>query len=489
MKKILAEELAGIGAVYRAAFDELLPASTKRLKPIGALSADPRYAIGDPPIIRSGEVFGWCAGEFQKPPRRTPPMPIGRAIASSDLTKFKAVHQGGRCFIMGNGPSLNQMDLSLLAGEIVFACNAIFLLFDKIAWRPTYYACVDSRVLPDRAGEIDAMLRAEPAMQGFFPALLLEHSGKKRRRATRMVLPPAPNRHYFNEAPNSTDNLPHSMFSYDADEVVIQPYTVAITMLQLAAYMGFSELILIGCDTNYAVSETVRRGGDGVELTSAKDDDPNHFDPRYFGRNRKWHDPQPDMMIRHYHYAKEALDAIGVKVYNATVGGRLEVFPRRQFEDFFPSYSESPMTPDQPRSPAPVSTDSPAQKNSLSSAANAIGELVGIAQRSRWTLFAAGAGAVGAVLLAGAFRDSPYAAYVVAIAGFLILLALLAIVAIRLRGFIVELSRQVLDIAGGASTPQADAVLNRLKMEDELVRLREEVERIKQHLAEEQGKG
>jgi hypothetical protein len=306
-----------------------------------------------------------------------------------------------------------------------------------------------------------------------------------------MVLPPAPNRHYFNEQPNSTDNLPHSMFSYDADAVVIQPYTVAITMLQLAAYMGFSELILIGCDTSYAVSDTVRRGGDGVELTSAKDDDPNHFDPRYFGRNRKWHDPQPDMMIRHYQFAKEALDAIGVKVYNATVGGKLEVFSRRRFEDFFPSRSVTPMTPDQPRSPAPAPPNGPARENSPSSAASplihAIGELMGIAQRSRWTLFAAGAGAVGAVLLAGAFRDSPYAAYVVAIAGFLIVLTLLAVVAIRLRGFIVELSRQVLDIAGGASTPQADAVLNRLKMEDELARLREEVERIKQILAGGQG--
>lgn len=496
MAAIHAEELEGVGADYSGVFDELLPASARQLKPVSVLSGDPRYAIGDPPIIRSGEVLGWCGGEFQNPPRRAAPMPIGRAIASSDLTKFKGIHQGERCFIMGNGPSLNQMELSKLAGEIVFACNAVFLLFDKIAWRPTYYACVDSRVLPDRATEIDAMLKADSALQGFFPTVLLEHSGKKRRRATRMVLPPAHNRHYFTEQPNSTDDLPHSMFSYDVDEVVIQPYTVAITMMQLAAYMGFTQLILIGCDTNYVVPETVKRGdhkhGGGIELTSAKDDDPNHFDPRYFGRNKKWHDPQPEMMIRHHQYAKDALDAIGVEVYNATVGGRLEVFPRRRFEEFFPLRSESPMTPDQPGSPAPESENRSTRKRSLSGAvspiAQSIAEFIAIAQRSRGTVFAAAAIVVGAVFVAVMLRGSPLAGYVVGIAGFLILLALLAIVTIKLRGFIVALSRQVLDIASGASMPQDDAVRDRLKMENELTRLREEVERIKQQLANEKGK-
>ncbi|NWG90948.1 MAG: hypothetical protein HXY21_00360 [Parvularculaceae bacterium] len=172
-------------------------------------------------------------------------------------------------------------------------------------------------------------------MTGFFPAVIQEHSGRKRRSPARFVIPAGPNRYFFNETPNSTENLPHSMFSYDIDANVVQPYTVAITMLQIAAYMGFREIVLIGCDTNYAVPRTVKRlkekQGPGVALVSRRDDDPNHFDPRYFGRNRKWHDPQPEKMIAHYAYAKQALDVIGVVVYNATVGGKLEVFPRREF--------------------------------------------------------------------------------------------------------------------------------------------------------------
>lgn len=484
-RAILAEELTGLNPDFGAAYQHLLPASVEHLKSAAEIAGDRRYRICDPPILRAGDALGWSKSNSAAAP---PGDPIWRAGAPSDLSPFKDRHKGERCFIMGNGPSLNDTDLSLLAGETVFACNAAFLLFDRIDWRPCYYVCVDARVLPDRAAEIDAMLAADPSITGFFPTFLREEVAGAGRTATRAILPPGRGRYYFTEAPNALDDLPHSMFSYDANESVVQPFTVAITMLQLAAYMGFSEIVLIGCDTSYVVPETVRRDQGGLALTSSRDDDPNHFDPRYFGRGRKWHDPQTDKMIMHYDHAKAALDAIGVAVYNATVGGRLEVFPRRSLESFFVAGTRDP----RPRQP-PVETrraeGGRRMGTRIAAMRNGLSDLYGVLTRSPQAAIGAGAVLLVAIILAVLFRDAPAAPYLFMGAGFAALLTLIAIIALRLRGFIVELSRQVLDIAEGAVKPPEGAVIGRIEMEEELFRLREEVERLKSEAAARNGGG
>jgi hypothetical protein len=43
-----------------------------------------------------------------------------------------------------------------------------------------------------------------------------------------------------------------------------------------------------------------------------------------------------------YVEAKRWLEAAGVRVYNATVGGRLEVFQRREYTSFFDSNAGMP---------------------------------------------------------------------------------------------------------------------------------------------------
>ncbi len=303
----------------------------------------------DPGYAAVKEAFDACLLKRAAPPK--PAVVEIQPLVSSepalvrpdDLRRFKNAYEGKRCFVMGNGPSLNKMDLSKLEGEIVFGCNSIFLLFDRVKWRPTFYTCVDSRVLPDRSVEIAAMLRDNPTMQAFFPTELQDHISKVLT-PTREILPALPNVAYFRERWNSKDYPPFSMFSIDINEHVIQPFTVAITMLQIAMYMGFSEIYLIGCDTSYTIPPDVKkegmteRGEIGLGLTSTQDNDPNHFDPRYFGKDRKWHDPQVDKMIDHYRYARQVSELRGkTTIFNATVGGNLEVFSRVDFNSLFPA--------------------------------------------------------------------------------------------------------------------------------------------------------
>ena len=67
------------------------------------------------------------------------------------LSQFRNIHSGKRCFLIGNGPSLRASDLDTLhrAGEITFAFNRIYNIFDQTEWRPTYYISQDEKMLAD----------------------------------------------------------------------------------------------------------------------------------------------------------------------------------------------------------------------------------------------------------------------------------------------------------------------------------------------------
>lgn len=344
---VIQKEAANLDADYKKTFQAMFPETIQALEYLEVGARERELSICDTPTISTDDVSKRKEAPFKEPaPISKRYDTADRLLACDDLKRFRGIHRGKRCFVMGNGPSLNKMDLDKLEGEYVFGCNSVFLLFDRIKWRPSFYTCVDSRVLPDRAKDIDKMLAGLPSTLAFFPNEVVEHSGDERRYPTRTILPPAKGRYYFKERPNSPHNPPYSMFSADINDHIVQPYTVAITMLQIAAYMGFSEIYLIGCDTSYtvpddAIKEGVKADGEvGLALTSIADNDPNHFDPSYFGTGRKWHDPQPHMMIEHHRHAREACETLGIKVYNATIGGKLEVYPRRDFDSLFEKRAE-----------------------------------------------------------------------------------------------------------------------------------------------------
>jgi len=99
--------------------------------------------------------------------------------------------------------------------------------------------------------------------------------------------------------------------------------------------MGFSPIYLVGVDMEFKEHATVIKH-DRRNWTATQDDDPNHFDPRYFGAGAKFHYPRlHENMLPALQRAKEHLDGRGVEVLNAGIGGSLEVFPRVDFRSLF----------------------------------------------------------------------------------------------------------------------------------------------------------
>ncbi len=243
----------------------------------------------------------------------------------SRLRNLEGVFSGNRCFIMGNGPSLNKMDLSLFENEYVWGSNRCYLLFDQIKWRPKFYIAVDKRVVPDNAEEINNLRFILKDSFLFFPSIFRYNK----------VIKSSEKVYWFDEHTLNDENLPYSMFSLDPAEFLYTVRTVTISALQLAVYFGFNPIYLIGCDTNYTVPKNVIFENDNKDLIISTKDDPNHFHKDYFGNGKKWHEPHVDRMIINYEQSKKVCDEINVQVYDATVDGKLQVFPKINYLDLF----------------------------------------------------------------------------------------------------------------------------------------------------------
>ena len=115
-------------------------------------------------------------------------------------------------------------------------------------------------------------------------------------------------------------------FSADLTARLWEGATVTNVALQAAYYMGFQEVILIGVDHNF-----VTQGKPNTTITSTGDD-PNHFHPGYFGQGFRWQLPDLETSEIAYHMAKEAYQKDGREILDATVGGKLTVFPKVDYD-------------------------------------------------------------------------------------------------------------------------------------------------------------
>lgn len=222
------------------------------------------------------------------------------------LAPFHNKHQGERCFIIGNGPSLRQMDLSPLQQEVTFGLNRIYLMFPELGFHTTYLASVNKLVLEQCSDELAAL-----PMPKFFS------------KEGRPFFPRLDNQIYL----NTQGGLPQ--FSFDPGHKLWESATVTYVALQLAYFMGFKQVILIGVDHNFTTK------GPANKAVVSGGDDPNHFAPNYFGKGFRWQLPDLDTSEIGYTLARDVFAKNGREVIDATVGGKLHIFPKVAYESLF----------------------------------------------------------------------------------------------------------------------------------------------------------
>ena len=219
------------------------------------------------------------------------------------LRRFRNIHRGEGCFVIGNGPSLNRMELSRLRGHHCFGLNKIYLLFERQALDLSYHVAVNPLIMQQSAAEI----------AGLQCPSFLSYS------AARGVVG-VDQRKYFLATGGGLGFQPNLL------GLVPEGNTVTFVALQIAFFMGFSRVFLVGVDHSFACA------GSANEKQRFDGPDGNHFDPDYF-RGQEWHLPDLEASELAYRIADFTYRRAGRRVYDATLGGKLQVFEKIGYEE------------------------------------------------------------------------------------------------------------------------------------------------------------
>jgi len=216
-----------------------------------------------------------------------------------ELKKFHNCYLNKRrCFIVATGPSLTIDDLNTLLEkqEFCFSVNSMCKIETK--WKPDVYVVSDGKFFLEN----QEVIRDYHCPVKFLPDDNIDFWKQRKQGEYQMHR-------------DSIDAYDVMEFSEDITQIVNTQGTVTVGCIQIAVYMGFKEIYLLGTDCNYTLGSTN-----------------NHFGG----------DVKPDMidhsisaMLKGYQMCRDYGDTHGIKIYNATRGGMLEVFERVDFDSLF----------------------------------------------------------------------------------------------------------------------------------------------------------
>ena len=217
---------------------------------------------------------------------------------------FQDIHRGERCFLIGSGPSLNETNLGLIRYELSYGVNTLYRGLDKFKIKCKYWGAVDGKLF---AAQHKELLNLKTTL------FLAEHAGQRFLEQKETYLKNSRN------APIVLRNLGSmniwNKFSEDITKGVYSGGSSIIQALQVLYYMGFQEVVLIGCDC-------------GTKDGHYRFEDTPVANPMGKGICGDW-----KYLIDAFKVCKKAFEDDDRTILNATVGGELEVFERIRLED------------------------------------------------------------------------------------------------------------------------------------------------------------
>lgn len=230
------------------------------------------------------------------------------------LKALKNKYEGKRCFIVGLGPSLTVEDLNLLKekGEYTFSMNRCYQLFDKTSWRPDAYLISDAKACTPETMEVVNEMLADNILVlyskleiGNFPKDAIYFKTD----FTDFILRNSKNAKYRVKSHRCR-------MSPDAYEYIYAGSSCVHSIIQIAYYMGFKDVYLIGTDcgtaNNKSYSDALKQNNNDAYIRG-----------------------EGNLMIADYASMKDDVEkkTLDFHVYNCSRGGMLEVFPHKQIEE------------------------------------------------------------------------------------------------------------------------------------------------------------
>ncbi len=234
-------------------------------------------------------------------------------INSKKIKQYKNKHSGDRCFIIGSGPSLDKKDLERIKNEKTFAVNHIYHIFKETDWRPTYYYSQEIN-LRNGGFYYNDLMNCEYSSEiplAFFP---INSNMKDLSKKWNCIFLPV----YMDYCEFSM--TPVENFSKDCSKEIVHAYTSLYSVLQLAVYMGFTEIYLLGVDAKYLPNK--------IHFYEPDEMESKIFCDEIIIQNIS------QIVTKGFEGMKNAETKIGTfKIFNCTRGGYLELFPRKELEE------------------------------------------------------------------------------------------------------------------------------------------------------------
>lgn len=223
------------------------------------------------------------------------------------IRRFKNIHKGERVFITCPGPSMTIKDLEMLENEYTIGVNSITKAYEHTKWRPTYYALIDYRSFGKYLSEHDVPGNTFAKRESFFHYRC--NPKTKNGRETYLLI------NYANHKPEWMAKK-KIKYSTDMSVCVYDGFTVTNMAIQIALYMGFKEIYIIGADCDYSQSKIhfIEAPGDKQKIKEG------------------WLPQASDLAVEGYKAIRPVAYKKHSEIYNVTRGGKLEVFYRDNLE-------------------------------------------------------------------------------------------------------------------------------------------------------------
>lgn len=240
---------------------------------------------------------------------------ISRTAANA---RFKNIHQGKRCFIVGNGPSIGSQNLLSLRGEVIFSVSSGYHHGDYLGYQPRYHCVPQIAYTEKMTKEVVVAWFREMHEQIGDAELFLSHREEGLVREGKVF--PGRKVNYICMHGNFSR---YSTRLVDITRTVPGVQSVPIMCLMIAMYMGFREIYLLGVDHDsfktreykYFFEPTVLRGSMGGVNEDDKILDPLCEELHLYS-----------ILFCQYRAVGRIAQSQGIKIFNATAGGALDEF-------------------------------------------------------------------------------------------------------------------------------------------------------------------
>jgi len=226
-----------------------------------------------------------------------------------EIQNFYNIHQGKRCFIIGTGPSIKKTNMNLLKNEITFGMNKLYR--GDIGFTPNYWVIISRNL----------HTAVETIMQTGTILFIAGACGRMHGKHA-----------YYAENPIILKDIAEinvwNKISRDIVKGTMTGKMVIFETLQIAYYMGFTEIYLVGVDHSNMGTYFFKNVGRENEFFNSQALKNVNGKKKILDRLTTFEE-----IFDTYEIIKREFEKDGRKIYNATEGGKLDVFERKKLEE------------------------------------------------------------------------------------------------------------------------------------------------------------